>query len=202
MTPSRLPAEMQAAHLRLRAQSGARAGPHRRPVHAEFRVNEGGPWVLEAAPRPIGGLCSRVLRFGPERIFLEELLVRHAMGLARRGSGARTASRRRDDDSGAVERRSGERRRRGARRRRCRAWRRFRSPRGCTTSSPPGRRARAISDLFLPAAETPAEVEAALRRAHAALRFTITPRLPVAHPAGLAPDGVLHGARAWRQAKQ
>ena len=40
-----------------------------------------GPWVLEVAPRPIGGLCSRVLRFGPERIFLEELLIRKALGL-------------------------------------------------------------------------------------------------------------------------
>ena len=50
-------------------------------MHAEFRVNAAGPWVLEMAPRPIGGLCSRALRFGPERILLEELLVRHAMGL-------------------------------------------------------------------------------------------------------------------------
>ena len=30
--------------------------------------------------------------------------------------------------------------------------------------------------------ETPAQVEAALRRAFSALRFTITPRLPVRHP--------------------
>jgi hypothetical protein len=32
-------------------------------------------------------------------------------------------------------------------------------------------------------AETPAEAEAALRRAHQELRFVITPRLAVAHPA-------------------
>src|ERR1700722_16878079 len=51
------------------------------PVHAEFRVNENGPWILEASPRPIGGLCSRALRFGPQRILLEELLVRHALGM-------------------------------------------------------------------------------------------------------------------------
>ena len=31
-------------------------------------------------------------------------------------------------------------------------------------------------------AKSPQEVEIALRRAHAALRFRITPRLPVAHP--------------------
>ena len=57
------------------------------PVHAEFRVNDEGPWVLEIAPRPIGGLCSRALRFGPggpaaAQISLEELLLRHALGMA------------------------------------------------------------------------------------------------------------------------
>jgi AcrR family transcriptional regulator len=34
------------------------------PVHAELRVNDAGPWVLEVAARSIGGLCSRTLRFG------------------------------------------------------------------------------------------------------------------------------------------
>ena len=60
------------------------------PVHAEFRVNEEGVWPLEVAPRPIGGLCARALRFvatgadacGDEnRLGLEELLLRHAVGL-------------------------------------------------------------------------------------------------------------------------
>ena len=36
---------------------------------------------MEVAPRPIGGLCARALRFGPENISLEELLVRHALGM-------------------------------------------------------------------------------------------------------------------------
>jgi hypothetical protein len=37
--------------------------------------------VLEVAARPIGGLCSRVLRFGRSgEISLEELLLRHACG--------------------------------------------------------------------------------------------------------------------------
>src|SRR5260221_663481 len=52
------------------------------PVHAEFRVNEEGVWPLEVAPRPIGGLCARALRFvsggSDEVIGLEELLLRHA----------------------------------------------------------------------------------------------------------------------------
>jgi hypothetical protein len=44
-------------------------------------VKDDGVWPLEIAPRPIGGLCARALRFGPELISLEELLVRQAVGL-------------------------------------------------------------------------------------------------------------------------
>jgi hypothetical protein len=43
-----------------------------------MRVNSAGVWLLEAAARPIGGLCSRVLRFGT--MTLEEILLRHAIG--------------------------------------------------------------------------------------------------------------------------
>jgi hypothetical protein len=50
------------------------------PVHAELRVNDHGPCILEIAPRSIGGLCSRALRFGAD-ISLEELILRDAMGL-------------------------------------------------------------------------------------------------------------------------
>lgn len=67
-------------------------GLHHGPVHAECRVNDGGVFVLEAAARPIGGLCARALRFArptnpdslipsPDSLIpLEELLVRHAVG--------------------------------------------------------------------------------------------------------------------------
>ncbi len=81
VTPSRLTADVQAAIGRCAAQSTAALGLIAGPLHAEFRVNEAGPWVLEIAPRPIGGLCSRALRFGAERISLEELLIRHALEL-------------------------------------------------------------------------------------------------------------------------
>jgi hypothetical protein len=37
------------------------------PVHAEMRINPRGVWMLEAAARPIGGLCSRILRFASPR---------------------------------------------------------------------------------------------------------------------------------------
>jgi hypothetical protein len=52
------------------------------PVHAECRVNESGVYVLEVAARPIGGLCSKALRFvsGDGEASLEEVLLRHATG--------------------------------------------------------------------------------------------------------------------------
>lgn len=49
------------------------------PIHAEMRVNPQGVWMLEVAARPIGGLCSRVLRFSCGA-GLEEILLRHASG--------------------------------------------------------------------------------------------------------------------------
>jgi len=49
------------------------------PIHAEMRVNDTGVWMLEVAARPIGGLCSRVLRFAGGKP-LEELILRHAVG--------------------------------------------------------------------------------------------------------------------------
>jgi biotin carboxylase len=54
------------------------------PIHAECRVGPDGIFVLEVASRPIGGLCSRTLRFvnPPARAThsLEEVLLRHAIG--------------------------------------------------------------------------------------------------------------------------
>jgi biotin carboxylase len=80
VTPSRLPAPLQQA-IAVCTEDAVRAlGLQRGPVHAELRLNDQGPWVLEIAPRSIGGLCSRALRFG-EGISLEELILRDAVGL-------------------------------------------------------------------------------------------------------------------------
>jgi len=81
VTPSRLSREQQEAIARCARDSARALGLIHGPIHAEFRVNDDGVWPLEIAPRPIGGLCARALRFGPELISLEELLVRHAVGL-------------------------------------------------------------------------------------------------------------------------
>ncbi|MDH3591722.1 MAG: ATP-grasp domain-containing protein [Planctomycetota bacterium] len=50
------------------------------PVHAELRLAQNGPVLLELAPRTLGGLCPRVLSFG-SGISLETLVLRHAAGL-------------------------------------------------------------------------------------------------------------------------
>jgi biotin carboxylase len=78
VTPSRLPAAVQSAIERAAAAACAALGLGEGPVHAELRVNDDGPWVLEVAARSIGGLCSRTLRFGTG-MTLEEVILRHAL---------------------------------------------------------------------------------------------------------------------------
>jgi len=80
VTPSRLPADVQDAVRATTAAACAALGLREGPIHAELRVNEDGPWILEVAARSIGGLCSRTLRFGTG-MSLEELILRQALGL-------------------------------------------------------------------------------------------------------------------------
>jgi biotin carboxylase len=72
-----VPIEQQIADTTQRAV--AALGLTDGPIHAEMRVNDDGVWMLEVAARPIGGLCSRVLRFAGGKS-LEELILRHAVG--------------------------------------------------------------------------------------------------------------------------
>ncbi len=80
VTPSRLPPDTQAAIAACTARAAAALGLRRGPIHAELRLNERGPWLVEAAGRSIGGLCSQTLRFGVDAS-LEELILRQACGL-------------------------------------------------------------------------------------------------------------------------
>lgn len=80
VTPSRLPAGTQAAIADTTAAAARALGLVAGPIHAELRVNDGGAWIVEIAGRSIGGLCSRVLRFGVDGS-LEELILRQAAGL-------------------------------------------------------------------------------------------------------------------------
>lgn len=80
VTPSRLPDETQAAISRCTAQAAASLGLYTGPIHAELRINEAGPWIVEIAGRSIGGLCSQTLQFGTDAS-LEELILRQATGM-------------------------------------------------------------------------------------------------------------------------
>lgn len=88
VTPSRASAEVQWAIVDAVGKAAAALGLRHGPVHAECRVNAAGVYVLEVAARPIGGLCSRVLRFTGHAgaapveppLSLENVLLRHALG--------------------------------------------------------------------------------------------------------------------------
>jgi hypothetical protein len=186
ITPSRLPESTQ-RQIEQCAKDSARAlGLTMGPIHAEFRINVEGVWPIEVAPRPIGGLCARALRFSSSEvekpIWLEELLLRHALNLpgwdARRESLASGVMMIPVPGSGIFEKVSGEE----------------------AALSTPG-----ITELLITArlhdyiaawpegscylgflfarGESAAEVEQAIRNAYKKLEFTITPRLPVEHPA-------------------
>ncbi len=79
VTPSRFDEEVQQSIARCVATAARALGLREGPVHAELRVNDQGPWMLEIAGRSIGGLCSTVLEFS-SGMCLEELILRHAVG--------------------------------------------------------------------------------------------------------------------------
>jgi biotin carboxylase len=78
VTPSRLPDPTQQRIAKVTSDACAALGLADGPVHAELRVNDAGPWIIEVAARTIGGLCSRTLRFGTG-MTLEEIVLRHAL---------------------------------------------------------------------------------------------------------------------------
>ena len=79
VTPSRLGAG-ELAGVAAATQAATRAlGLVEGPVHAELRVQAGHAFVIEVAARSIGGLCSRTLRFGTG-LSLEYLILANALG--------------------------------------------------------------------------------------------------------------------------
>jgi biotin carboxylase len=146
------------------------------PVHAEVRVDDEGIWLLEVAPRSIGGLCGRVLvhLLG---LSLEELILREALGepvpapagegsaagvmmipIPRRGiyrglEGRAAAEAVPGVTGVAITAQSGQ------------------------VIAPPPDGASYLGFIFSRAA-SPAAAEAALRTAHGRLRFDIRPEYP------------------------
>ena len=184
VTPSRLPAETQRAIATRTAEAARAIGLRTGPIHAELRVNDDGVWLIEMAGRSIGGLCSTILEFGAG-VSLENLILRHAVGLPlpehpETGSG--------DADAGGA------------------AVMMIPIPRGGMLRGVSGEdEARAVPGVtgveitarlnqplvalpegasylgfIFARADDPATAEAALRKAHAALRFRIDPLISLA----------------------
>ena len=79
VTPSRLLPAVQHSIVACVARATEVLGLRTGPVHAELRVPERGPSIVEVAARSIGGLCSNTLRFGTG-LSLEDLILRQALG--------------------------------------------------------------------------------------------------------------------------
>jgi biotin carboxylase len=179
-TPSRAPASVQRELVETLEQAARLLGLRHGPVHAELRHNEDGAWLLEAHARPIGGLCAGALRFN-DGMSLEELLVRHALG----------------EDVSAVRRES---RAAGVMMIPVPRAGRYRSVSGAEEAEAvpgierivitaqegqrlyPAPEGSTYLGFLFARADSPEEAEAALRRAHACLRFDFAPVLETLSP--------------------
>lgn len=180
VTPSREAGWVQ-QELLATAETAVRAlGLTQGPVHAELRFDGRHGWILEVAARPIGGLCARSLRFqgAASAMTLEEVILRHACGgdvsSVRPASGAAGVMMipvpeagtylgvRRVEEAAAVPgieeviitAKQGQK----------------------LVPLPEG---NSYPGFLIARGTTAVEVEAALREAHAMLRFEIAPALPV-----------------------
>jgi biotin carboxylase len=179
VTPSRLPQATQDAIAHCATESARALGLVEGPVHAELRINDQGPWLVEMAGRSIGGLCSQTLRFAHSAdVSLEEIILRQSIGLE-------VDSLERESQSGGVLM--------------------IPIPAAGLLRSVAGigeaKTVTGVEDVQITAklnyplvplpegesylgfifarGDTPAEVEAALRAAHACLRFDVQPIIPL-----------------------
>ena len=193
VTPSRLKDSEQLAIMHCAVDAVRALGLSHGPVHAEFRIKDDDVWPLEVAPRPIGGLCARALRFTPDAatpsIGLEELLLRHALSWPgsdwpreQAASGVMMIP---VPKSGILKKIAGEEA--------------ARSVPGITALEITARlqdytaawpEGSSYLGFLFARGNTGEEVEEAIRTAHRRLHFELTPRLPVEHPAtGRLPAG-------------
>lgn len=85
VTPSRHPAPVLEDATRVTQLATGAIGLREGPIHAELRLTDGRPHVIEVAARSIGGVCGRALSFGLLDTPLEVLILRHALGLRQPG---------------------------------------------------------------------------------------------------------------------
>lgn len=173
VTPSRQDPQTQQAFAAAVQRACVAAGVVEGMVHAEARLNAAGVWLLEIAPRGIGGLCGRVLE-ATLGMNSAEIVLRHALARPLPPPGEAAAgvmmipiaasgmllgvdgveAARRTPHVTAVE---------------------ITAQPGQLVAPPP-KGASYLGFIFSRAA-TPAAAEAALRQAHAALDVRIRPRV-------------------------
>lgn len=86
VTPSSLDAPTMKAVEHTVQAAVAALGLTNGPIHAELRVPDGRPTVIEVAGRTIGGICGRSLTFGLMGESLEMLVLRQALGMPKVGN--------------------------------------------------------------------------------------------------------------------
>ncbi len=173
VTPSRLPAPPQETLIAAVAAGAEALGIQDGPVHAELRLNDDGAWLIEIAPRSIGGYCARALRFDQGQS-LETLILRQALGQdvtgierERAAAGVMMIPIPR---AGVLQDIRGQQ-----------AARAVPGVDEILLTIPPGQQVLPPPEgnqylgFIFARAGSPAEVEAALRAAHARLEFAITP---------------------------
>ena len=171
ITPSRLAPAAAAAVERTAAAACAAMGLVEGPVHVELRTDGAAASLIEVAARSIGGLCARSLSFGVG-LSLERLIVAHALGTPldgisreRRAAGVMMLP---IPARGRLEAVTGQD-----------EARRVRGITGLDISIAPGRPVRPLPEgdrylgFLFAKGETPEEVEASLRQAHAHLHVRI-----------------------------
>lgn len=186
VTPSRIHPEIIEEVVRITAAAVAGLGLTEGPIHAELRITDGRPRVIEVAARSIGGICGRSLKFGLLGTSLETLILRHALGrpahhpdVDRGASGVMMLP---IPGPGLLQGVEGIEQATSVA-----------GIRSIEITSPPGTYLRAVPDadrylgFMFASARTPEEVTAALLEAHAQLRVDITataPELPESLPSG------------------
>lgn len=171
VTPSRLPSHVLDAIAAITERAASAIQLSSGPVHAELRIGDD-VRVIEIAARSIGGLCARTLRFGAG-IALEELILRDALDLPvediRREAAASGVMMLPIERAGVLDEVRGQD-----------AARAVPGITGLEITVPRGRAVIALPEgdrylgFLFARADTPEEVEAALRAGYAALDVVLS----------------------------
>jgi len=174
VTPSRLRDQVQERIVSITQEAALDLGLRQGPIHAELRGDADHLWFIEMAARSIGGYCSKVLRFD-DGLSLEDVIIGHALGgsnyqLPERLSGAAGVMMLQAPRTGRFIRAVGIKQARAVP-----------GIEEIIVSSHPGQVLTPLPEGFLylgfvfARADTPQQVEKALRRAYERLEFVIEP---------------------------